>query len=835
MNPALRLEIGSLMILLFININYYSAKRRNTTIHKIFTSLIGISTLNVIFDFIYAYLVINYDMPLDWVDKIYIISLGAVAALICTYLMLMVKENGGKLIIGRVLAGYIPLAVCSLLILILPMQHVHVDGWYMATGTSLYVLYFEISFYILTIIALLVMNRKTLSQKNKVVVIFSSAFMIGAFACQVFNNFTSLTSVGVTLVCICMYMSVENPDMLIIERLTYEKERADSANDSKSAFIANVSHEIRTPINAILGMNEMIIRENTEAVIGQYADDISTAARTLYGIINDVLDMSKMDSGRMDMVPVKYELNQLIYDAISLNQSRIDDKQLDFYVDIDPTIPKGYYGDDVRIKQVLSNLLSNAIKYTHEGFVRLMVNGEYRGDYMDLRFQIKDTGIGIKSEDLEKLFIAFERIEESRNRNIEGTGLGITICSNLLKMMGSRLKVSSVYGEGSIFSFVLTQRIVNPEPIGDFSNFSNKLKSHEGVRFKAPSVKILVVDDNTLNRRVFISLLSNTEMRIDEAESGEACLELTQKDQYDIIFLDHQMPGMDGIETLNYLKNDKDNLNRKTPIVMLTADASSGMQEKYRNAGFDAYLSKPIFLNELEKLIRAYLPSFKIVVEEDKNEEKVVEEANPENWKDRLPSIRGIDWNEAIKHLPTENVLIATLEEFHRSIEPEARILDSCMADLDNPENMEMLRIKAHALKGSAAMIGAEMLSEGAREIEVAAREKDIELLREKYQYMVNYYRTFTERLSMFGNVDNKKKTDIDFPQVIALTEMVALEMEEMNKANAIQCIDEIEAYEYPEEIQENLIRLRTSVEEFDTEQVNELVGSVIGQLRAIR
>lgn len=828
---TLRMQVGCVIILLFIMVNYYSAKRRSTTSHKIFSSLLGLAVVNVVLDFIFAYGVYAYMWASNIIDKPYLVTLVLFISLLFLYIFRSIENENEKFVHIHGLVFMAPAILGSLVILIAPLEHIAEGSSIYAEGLPLYTVYISLVIYLFAIIFLLIRYGRHLPKRKYIVISTAIGCLFIAFIAQLIYTQNTLTSVGITVVVSATYFIAENSDILLIEQLRLEKERANNANASKSAFIANVSHEIRTPINAILGMNEMILRESTEENIIQYSQDIANASYSLYSIINDVLDVSKIDSGKMDIVPVKYNLNQLIYDTIALNKARIDAKQLDFFVEVNPNLPSGYYGDDIRIRQVLSNLLSNAIKYTHEGFVRLTVDGDYKGDYLDLSFQIQDTGIGIKEEDISKLFEAFQRIEEERNRNIEGTGLGMNITNSLLRMMGSRLKISSAYGEGSIFSFAITQRIINPEPVGDFASFERQQNEYAEVGFKAPTVKLLVVDDNALNRRVFMSLLNGTEIRVDEATSGYECIDMAKKQQYDMIFLDHLMPVMDGMETLKMMKEDKDNLNRNTPVIMLTANSLESIKEEYNAAGFDSYLSKPIFSSDLSKMIKAYLPSHKIELNKQSGP------ATDENvdWKEALPQVRGINWKEAIKHLPTEDILKATLKDFHESIVSEARMLDACVADIYNDESLELFRIKIHAIKSSSAIIGAEILSEGARDLEVAAKNKDIDLIKEKYPYMINYYRSFIDRLAMFDDGIKKKRTDIDFPQVIALVKMVELEMLDMNKQNAIDALNEIELYEYNEDITNELIKLRMAVDDFDSERVGKLVSRIEEKLRILR
>ncbi|MCQ2082444.1 MAG: ATP-binding protein [Lachnospiraceae bacterium] len=832
MSLALRLQIGALVVLLYIIINYFSAKRRRITSHRMYSELILCAFLNVVLDATYVFLTGANGEPNDLVFKLYFISLGLFVVAIDSYQIAVIKELNGNVIISG-LIDKIPMIVVMIFTLILPVDyHKETEFWFSIKGPGVITMWVAIFAYLLYMLITFSMNFGIFSGKMKVA--FSTVYIACTlvFVFQWIDIYNIITSIAVAFSVLSMFAIIENPDQLLIEQLKFEKDRANAANESKSSFIAHISHEIRTPINAILGMNEMIIRDSKEPNSVQYAQDIASAANTLYSIINDVLDLSKLESGKMEIAPANYSLNQLLYDTISRNQSRIDAKKLDFYVDINTALPSVYYGDDVRIKQVLSNILSNAIKYTHEGFVRLSVDGEFHGNLIDLTFSIKDTGIGIREEDFSKLFVAFERIEESRNRNIEGTGLGMNITNNLLRMMGSRLEISSVYGEGSIFSFTVTQRIVDTNPVGDYETFKKSQKDHVSFDFTAPTVKLLIVDDNTLNRRVFLSLLEHTKMQIDEARGGREAIEMVKNEKYDLIFLDNLMPELSGLETIEIIKSDMTHMNVNTPIVMLSANAMTTLPDEYKFAGFCAYLTKPIQDTELEKVFRKYLPSFKVTYADSKKKKK--REFGNENWKKELPSIRGIDWSEAIKHLNTEEVLYASVREFQKSIKGEADELDKYAADLENEENLKLFKIKVHALKSASMMIGAEMLSEGAKELEEAAAEGNIKLIKDKYPYMINYFRAFESKLEMFSD-DEEPVSDIDFPQVIALAEMVKLEMNDLNRVNAEDAIGEIRSYSYPEDIEEIIEKLEDAVEKLDAENANEAADELIGKFRELR
>ncbi len=396
-------------------------------------------------------------------------------------------------------------------------------------------------------------------------------------------------------------------------RLTAELEKAkleaENANKAKSQFLAKMSHEIRTPINAVMGLNEMILRDSSEDKIQKYAHDVKNSSMVLLSIINDVLDSAKIESGMMELVPAEYELGSIINDLYNMISIKAEDKGLELVFDIDPTLPKGYYGDDKRIRQIILNLLTNAVKYTSKGSVAFKVTGRVEGENAVLCFSIKDTGIGIKPEDIDSIYDAFKRFDISRNRNVESTGLGMNIAQQFLKLMDSELHITSEYEKGSEFSFEIEQPVINHEKLGEFKEGSFKVVENEVYMsgYTAPEAKILVVDDNSMNRMVFAAILEPTMMQVTEAESGKECLELVKREKFDIIFLDHMMPEMDGIEVLHIIKEQK--LCEDTPIIVFTANAIAGDRERYLEEGFDDFISKPIMPERLDEVILRYLPS----------------------------------------------------------------------------------------------------------------------------------------------------------------------------------------------------------------------------------
>ncbi len=398
-------------------------------------------------------------------------------------------------------------------------------------------------------------------------------------------------------------------DMLKIEK---EKQLAIVANESKSKFLANMSHEIRTPINTIIGMNEMILRENKDEATLGYARNINNAGRMLIELINDILDFSKLEVGKLEITENPYRLNTMLSDAILSASVRAHNKNLDIRLEQDKNLPAVVKGDEIRIKQILNNLLSNAVKYTKEGSITLAAKGAKTEMGFVLMLSVKDTGIGIKQEDIAGLFDSFRRMDLNRNRNVEGTGLGLSITKELVDQMHGRIEVESEYGKGSCFTVWLPQEIIREtEEAGDEERQHKNLRqeaSGEKV-FYAPDASILVVDDKEINLIVIEALLKRTGVKMDFAGGGKECLEKSKYKKYDLILMDHMMPEPDGVQTLHMIKEDAENKNQETPVIVLTANAISGVAEEYLKEGFTDYLSKPVEYQRLEAMLEKYIPA----------------------------------------------------------------------------------------------------------------------------------------------------------------------------------------------------------------------------------
>lgn len=619
------------------------------------------------------------------------------------------------------------------------------------------------------------------------------------------------------------------------QELESELQVAKEANTAKTNFLSNMSHEIRTPINSILGMNEMILRESTEAGVKQYADNIKQSGDTLLRIVNDILDLSRIEAGKLQIQPQQYDFAGTVNNLISMVDVQAEDKGLKLEVNINPNIPSVLFGDEKRIVQCVTNILSNAVKYTMEGRIELTVdfNKESENE-IALAFTVTDTGMGIKQEDLEKLFTPYERFEEKKNYNIEGTGLGMDIVRSLLAMMNSRLTVNSVYGEGSTFSFAVKQEVIQWEPIGDVKEHYNRNKGEEYVyreSFQAPDAKVLVVDDTNMNLVVIKGLLKQTRINIDTADSGKEALKMVQKHRYDIIFIDHRMPGMDGIETHRHMVSDFENPNRFAPCIALTANAISGAREMYLAEGFQDYLAKPISVERLEKMIVKYLPKELVITPKDADfdtnpiKEEVEEEkdAFADFDMSKFEELDGINIKMAMKNCDQPEILKEALSEFHFTIDTHANALEEYVKTGD----IRNFTIAVHALKSNSRLIGAMKLSGVAETMEELGNANDVDAINERLPQLLTLYRSYKEKL--FPIADMKKEEAVALKDISeeefegALADMREL-VSVFDYDNANNIMHMLEEYKTPEKYKDKWEKIKQLMAAVDLEGLlNEL------------
>ena len=580
-----------------------------------------------------------------------------------------------------------------------------------------------------------------------------------------------VVSITIILITIAVILVVSSEQKSVVSRKLEEaKSYAEKSNAAKSEFLANMSHEIRTPINAVLGMNEMILRESLEARdmlpeareeiikifsdICNYSGNIESAGNNLLSIINDILDFSKIEAGKMEIVESEYKLGSVLNDVSNMISFKAKSKGIEFTVDVDENLPDGLYGDEVRVRQIITNLLNNAVKYTPKGSVCLSVK-EKKGELEKTTYllvKVKDTGIGIKKEDIPKLFNKFERVDLGNNSTIEGTGLGLAITGSLLKMMGGEIEVESEYGKGSVFSVKIPQIVVSEEPIGNFKEKFEKSISDLKVskeKFHAPDAHILIVDDTAMNLTVAKGLLKNTCINIDTASSGEESIELTKDRKYDLILMDQRMPNMDGVTAMKHIKEDKESINTSTPVICLTADAVSGARERYLSEGFEGYLSKPIDGRGLLDALVEYLPKNKIQYVEIS--EKAEVKSTPE------VIVESLDREKALHYCNNDEEFYNTLlEEYVKESKEKSASIEDCYAKKD----WKNYSVYVHSLKSTSKMIGAMKLSEIAAGLEKASDEGNIEKVEADHESMFSMYKSLVEEISKTMDIKTEEKND---------------------------------------------------------------------------
>ena len=565
-----------------------------------------------------------------------------------------------------------------------------------------------------------------------------------------------ITLGGAALLC----LATVRPFVRYQEQLLEEKVKAESANQAKSDFLANMSHEIRTPINAVLGMNEMILRESRQGrdapdeqaevkrkafdQIGFYAHEVESAGHSLLTIINGILDFSRIESGKMELVKVRYKLSTVLNDIGSIILFKAHEKGLEFILDADATLPDSLFGDEVRVREIITNILNNAVKYTERGHVRLTVcAGEQVGSTVRLVFTIEDTGIGIRSEDMDKLFNKFERMDMERNSTVEGSGLGLAITRSLLEMMGGTISVESEYGKGSVFTVMIPQRIVTDDTVGELSAQPEKRTAEVPVyreTFHAPRARLLIVDDTKMNLTVTACLLKSTKMKIDTASSGAEAVSLAESRKYDIIFMDQRMPGMDGTEALKRIRQMKGNPNSRIPVICLTADAIVGAKERYLSEGFTDYLSKPVDSRTLEAILLRYLPRDKVTVvsgaeTEEQGNGPAARPGDGEAF--ALLGEAGIDPEAGLRFCQGDEDLYRTmLAEYAREYPEKAKTISG----LRLAQNWKDYGILIHSLKSGSRMIGADDLSAMAARLETAANAGDTDTIRQEHEPLMTRY-----------------------------------------------------------------------------------------------
>jgi len=939
------------LFLFFITVVYFSAKRTKTYQHSVFKMMLIGAYVNIFAETIGTFCratMNEEDMRYMGFDGIadmgtqsientrnviaeianyaYIVSLFFFFYTIFLYVRFLVTGETHK-VISKCELGMLAPFVCSFIAAAIVTNVKNnpkndFDEWSMGSPLTPVCA----AFYIVVSIGYVIRYWKNVGKTQRMAVVMAMVAEISVTLIQASisrsNNYR-IAGIGVVLMVFAFYMTVESPDALLIEHLKYEKERADSANNAKSAFLANMSHEIRTPMNAIVGMTEILLRTELTDQQKSYMHNIRHSGNSLLLIINDLLDFSKIEAGKMELVNENYDPMSLINDVSMIVLNRLGDKPVELLYDIDNKLPSKLYGDSGRVKQIIINLMNNAVKFTDEGFVKLTVKVvEKVGRNVTIRFDIEDSGQGISEEDLGKLFDAFKQVDMARNRKKEGTGLGLSISKQLAKMMGGDVSVTSTYGEGSDFFFTIKQKIIDDEPsavikeeilseekpvIGGclcchealnimnlvnaygieykqvaletaltegithlfvdeetyesseamlvslseaginvgvlynpmknaysdsrftflsrpiyslrFTRFMNHEReeveagdSDNIIRFSAPDAEIMIVDDTDMNLKVAVGLLTPLNMKIDVARSGKEAISKAKKKKYHIIFMDHMMPGMDGIETIKNLRalEEQEGYYKTAKIVALTANAAGDAKEAFANVGVEEFVTKPIEIKQLAAVIKRNLPQELI------KKPITLEELNPMKAAKILPAIAGLNVAEGIKNSGTEELFENLLGDFYKLIDMKSSKIEKCMEDGLTRD----FTIEVHALKNTARMIGATDLSEMFKEMEDLGHEEKVEEIKKRLPEVMEKYRSLKPSLLPYAVKNDTEKEEVPRETILETLADIKEAMENFDVDRADASMEKLESYKLDEATVPLMDNLRAYIADVAMEEV---------------
>ncbi len=616
---------------------------------------------------------------------------------------------------------------------------------------------------------------------------------------------------------------------------------AAKAERARDIFLANMSHEIRTPINTMLGLNELIIRESQDETIRGYALDIKHAGDILLSLVSDILDFSRIQSGKMELLEGAYDVSSLLNDLINSISIPLRRKKLRLTLDIASDVPDKLSGDEIHLKQIIGNLLSNAVKYTKEGTVTLHLSWKkHKKDEIMLEFSVEDTGIGIKDSDKEKIFDTFSRIDMEASRSEEGSGLGLAVTSKLVEMMGGKLQVESEYGKGSLFSFAIPQKVMDFIPLGDFQKqYNRSVSTSKGYKekFIAPLARILVVDDNAMNLAVAQDLLKKTRLQVDVASSGEECLEMLKHKEYHLICMDHMMPVMDGVQTMHAVRELENNPSRDIPIIALTANAVVGAREFYLKEGFEDYLTKPIEPDKLEDMMIKFLPKELVYLSGNTSEsdEEETEEETIRMDEESLINM-GINFSHGLKYMGGSRALYGkVLRDFREMLIEKELQLKSML----NKEDVYGYAIIVHALKGNARNVGADELAEEAYELEKKSKEGRLEEVEAQSPILFSMMNILGENLDKYFKKDTsyvKEKTAAPAEENLSMSEaewkqkleLLNQQLDDFDGDSAAESIKELKKYKISEKDKKALRMCEKALNDFAYDVAMDILASIL-------
>ena len=761
---SLFFQIASIFYIVLIGVAYFCKKKMNTLENRIYSSLIVIIFITLIFDCISVSIGLIHP---SWIitnlfGKLYLVCIIAWVATF-TYYIFVISFNKSKsnVFIDQTSTTYlffkkwfyrflIIFVIASVIIMIVPLN-VYGDGKIMYTyGWSAIISYTFAAICIISWLIFISLNVKGIRDRRYIPV-FAFVFVAGG-AAVIQSSYPQylLVTAAATFITILTYFTIENPDIKIIEQLQLAKEQADKANQAKTDFLSSMSHEIRTPLNAIVGFSDCIRHTDTLEEAKDNAKDIVNASNTLLEIVNGILDISKIEAGKLEIINSPYDAKELFSSLAKLIKPRMDEKGLDFQIYIAPDLPRVLYGDHANVKKVVTNILSNASKYTDKGFVRYEVNCVNNLNRCRLIISVEDSGRGIKKENVDKLFTKFQRLEEDRNTTIEGTGLGLAITKQLVELMGGKIIVHTVYGEGSKFTIILDQPI-------EKENTLQKSTGPNLTHLDLTGVRVLVVDDNTLNLKVATKLLERYHASVECLDNGFSCIDkIKSGGKYDIILLDDMMPKMSGVETLKKLKEIP---NFSIPVVALTANAITGMREKYIGDGFNDYLAKPI---EKDEMIRVFATLLHLdeKVSEDTTElldiernVNTISSSNGEVYNEDYLRSHGVDIDHALDLLGDMEMYNMTLHDYLDEIDGKVEQLKKYLDVHDMPN----YAILVHSMKSDAKYLGFMSYADICYQHELKSKENDYNYCVEHFPELKSELQKYLKVVREYNKYQNKK------------------------------------------------------------------------------